>query len=69
VSAGTDWNLADSFRLARSVFTCMTSVAEPLHFYAAPAPGKRFDAAPALAPVPAPTLLYSKTKFLKRTKV
>jgi hypothetical protein len=42
------------------------SVAEPHHFYAAPAPGKNFDAAPA---APAPTLLYSKTKFLKRTKV
>jgi hypothetical protein len=40
-----------------------TSVAEPHHFYAAPAPGKNFDAAPA------PTLLYSKAKFLKRTKV
>jgi hypothetical protein len=40
-----------------------TSVAEPHHFYAAPAPGKNFDAAPA------PTLLHSKTKFLKRTKV
>jgi hypothetical protein len=35
------------------------SVAEPHHFYAAPAPGKNFDAAPA------PTLLYSKEKFLK----
>jgi hypothetical protein len=32
---------------------------------AAPAPGENFDAAPA----PAPTLLYSKAKFLKRTKV
>jgi hypothetical protein len=36
-------------------------------FYAAPAPdlapGENFDAAPA------PTLLYSKAKFLKRTKV
>jgi hypothetical protein len=31
------------------------------HFYAAP--GKNFDAAPA----PAPTLLYSKAKFIKRT--
>jgi hypothetical protein len=40
-----------------------TSVAEPHHFYAAPAPGKNFYAAPA------PTLLYSKAKFLKRTKV
>jgi hypothetical protein len=38
--------------------------AEPHHFYAAPAPGKNFDAAPA-APAPAPTLLYSKAKFLK----
>jgi hypothetical protein len=43
------------------------SVAEPHHFYAAPAPGTNFDAAP--APAPAPTLLYSKTKFLKQTKV
>jgi hypothetical protein len=46
----------------------LTSVAEPHHFYAAlaPAPGKNFDAAPtALAPAPAPTLLYSKAKFLK----
>jgi hypothetical protein len=53
------------------------SVAEPHHLYAAPAPGKIFDAAPApgkifdaapaLAPVPAPapTLLYSKAKFFK----
>jgi hypothetical protein len=46
------------------------SVAEPHHFYAAPAPGKHFDAAPdPAAPAPAPTLLYSKAKFLKRTKV
>jgi hypothetical protein len=46
------------------------SVAEPHHFYAAP--GENFDAAPApVAPAPAlaPTLLYSKAKFLKRTKV
>jgi hypothetical protein len=41
------------------------SVAEPHHFYAAPAPGENFDAAPA----PARTLLHSKEKFLKRTKV
>jgi hypothetical protein len=39
----------------------ISSVAEPNHFYAAPAPGKNLDAAPA----PAPTLLYSKAKFLK----
>jgi hypothetical protein len=42
-----------------------SSVAKPHHFYAAPAPGKNFDGAPA----PAPTLLYSKAKFLERTKV
>jgi hypothetical protein len=42
-----------------------SSVAEPHHFYEAPAPGKNFDTAPALAP--APTLLYGKAKFLKRT--
>jgi hypothetical protein len=47
---------------AREMGIC--SVAEPHHFYAALAPGENFDAAPALA---APTLLYSKTKFLKRT--
>jgi hypothetical protein len=52
--------------------TYVSSVAEPHHFYAAldPAPGKIFDAVPApAAPAPAPTLLYSKKKFLKRTKV
>jgi hypothetical protein len=41
------------------------TVAEPHHFYAAPALGKIFDAAPA---APAPTLLYSKTKFLNELK-
>jgi hypothetical protein len=43
----------------------INSVAESHHFYAAldPAPGKNFDAAPA------PTLLCSKEKFFKRTKV
>jgi hypothetical protein len=46
----------------------MSSFAEPHHFYAAPAPDKNFDAAPAPA-APAHTLLYSKAKFLKRTKV
>jgi hypothetical protein len=42
----------------------LTSVAEPHHFYAAPAPapGKNLDAAPA----PAPTLLFSKAKFLNQ---
>jgi hypothetical protein len=39
-----------------------SSIAEPHHLYAAPAPGKNFDAAPA---APAPTLLYSKAKILK----
>jgi hypothetical protein len=46
----------------------LSSVAEPHHFYAAPAPDKNFDAAPA-TPAPAPTLFYSKAKFLKLTKV
>jgi hypothetical protein len=46
------------------------SVAEPHHFYAPPAPGENFDAAPAApAPAVAPILLYNKAKFLKRTKV
>jgi hypothetical protein len=52
--------------------TVVTSVAELHHFYAArapdPAPGENFDAAPDPA-APAPTLLYSKAKFLKLTKV
>jgi hypothetical protein len=39
------------------------NVAVPHHFYAAT--GKNFDVAPApTAPAPAPTLLYSKAKFL-----
>jgi hypothetical protein len=61
---------SDSLKLFRYFVTSCTvvrSVAEPHHFYAAPAPGINFDAAP--APAPAPTLLYSKAKFLKRTKV
>jgi hypothetical protein len=45
-----------------------SSVAEPHQFYAAPAQGENFDAAP-VAPAPSPTLMYSKAKFLKRTKV
>jgi hypothetical protein len=48
----------------KSIFE--TSIAEPHQCYAAPAPGENFDAAPAAL---APTLLYSKAKFLKRTKV
>jgi hypothetical protein len=64
------------------VFVVTDSVAKPNHFYAAPAPdpaaGKNFDAAPdpaapapaaPAAPAPAPTLLYSKENFLKRTEV
>jgi hypothetical protein len=49
--------------------TC-TSVAEPHHYYAAPDPGTNFDArcSRALA-APAPTVLYSKPTFLKRTRV
>jgi hypothetical protein len=45
-----------------------TSVAESHHFFAAPTPGKNFDAAP-VAPAPVPTLLYCKANFLKGTKV
>jgi hypothetical protein len=41
---------------AGNLKTVLTSGAEPHHFNAAP--GKNFDAAPA------PTLLYSKAKFL-----
>jgi hypothetical protein len=48
--------------------TVASSVAEPHHFYAAPAPGENFEKAPAAA-APAPTLLYGEAKFLKRTKV
>jgi hypothetical protein len=40
------------------------SVAEPHHFYAAPAPGKNFDAAQA-ALAPASTLPYRRSKFVK----
>jgi hypothetical protein len=40
-----------------------TSVVDPHHFYAAPARSKNFDTAPA------PTLLHSKAKVLKRTEV
>jgi hypothetical protein len=54
-----------TYTFVRQAF--ISSVAEPHHFYAPPAPGKNLDAAP--APAPAPTLLYSKAKFLKRTKV
>jgi hypothetical protein len=46
----------------------LSSVAEPHHFYAAPAPSENFDAAPA-APAPAPTLLYSKAKFIHILKL
>jgi hypothetical protein len=50
---------------SRSRAVCvLISVAEPHHLYAPPAPGKNFDTAPA-APALAPTLLYSKAKFLK----
>jgi hypothetical protein len=50
-----------------SANTQKTSVAEPHHFYAAPAPGENFEAAPA-APVPAPTLLCSRSKIFKGVK-
>jgi hypothetical protein len=47
-----------------AILIFFSSVAEPHHFYVAP--GENFDAAPAPA-APAPTLLYNKAKFLKRT--
>jgi hypothetical protein len=47
--------------------TPLVSVPEPDHFYAAPAPGKIFDADPAPAAT-VPTLLNCKAKFLKRSK-
>jgi hypothetical protein len=57
-------------KILQFLFPIINSVVEPHHFYAAPAPGKNCDAAPAPAPAAlAPTLLYSKAKFLKRTKV
>jgi hypothetical protein len=61
--------LGAKFESVSKFYILATSVAEPPHFYAAPAPapGVNFEAAP--APAPAPTLLYSKAKFLKRTKV
>jgi hypothetical protein len=49
-------SVAGSEKLLRLI-TILSSVAEPHHFDAAPAPGKIFDAAPA------PTLLHSKAKF------
>jgi hypothetical protein len=59
-------------QLRSTLCNVFSSVAEPHHFYVAPAPGKNLDVAPApaaTAPAPAPTLLYSKAKFLKLTKV
>jgi hypothetical protein len=57
------------FRLFSHLFLLiLSSVAKPHYFYAAPAPGKNFEAASAPA-APAPTLLYSREKILKRTKV
>jgi hypothetical protein len=48
----------------KMIWLLKTSVAKPHHFYAAPAQGENFDPAPAPAPA-APTLLWSKAKFLK----
>jgi hypothetical protein len=53
-------------KICNTIYDIPISVAEPHHFYAAPAPGKNFDAALA---APAPTLLYRKAKFLRLTKV
>jgi hypothetical protein len=55
-----------SGRVCHGINVCI-SVAEPHHFYAAPASGENFDAAPApAAPAPAPTLLHSKAKLKKK---
>jgi hypothetical protein len=64
------WQTGNCFYLHLCRPQLKSSVAEPHHFYAAPAPApcENFDAAPAPA-APAPALLYSKAKFLKRTKV
>jgi hypothetical protein len=67
-SSGSATLVINLFVLPFMIIT--TSVAEPHHLYAAPAPIKNFGAAldPA-APAPARTLLYGYVKFLKRTKV
>jgi hypothetical protein len=63
------------FVYAPQYWSALGNVAEPHHFYAAPAPGENFDAAPvasalvALSTAPNLPVLYSKAKFLKRTKV
>jgi hypothetical protein len=49
-----------------SIDTRIINTVKPHHFYAAPTPGENFGAAPA---APAPTLLYSKSKFLKGIRV
>jgi hypothetical protein len=58
-------------KLSGKYYIISSSVAEPHHFYAVPAPGENFDAAPAApaAPAPTPTLLFNKAKFLKGTIV
>jgi hypothetical protein len=52
-----------SIHICNNLYHRKARVEEPHHFDAALSPGENFDAAPA------PTLLYSKAKFLKRTKV
>jgi hypothetical protein len=56
------WHGTGYLNLLKAALLETTSVAEPHHFYAAPAPGENFDAAPA------PTLQYSKAKFLNELK-
>jgi hypothetical protein len=55
----------NSVKASKKKIIHYSSIAEPHHFYAALAPSKNCDVAPA----PAPTLLYSKAKILKGTKV
>jgi hypothetical protein len=53
----------------RTIHGCCNSGEEPRHFYAALAPGKKFDAASVLAPAQTFSLLYSKLNFKKQIKV
>jgi hypothetical protein len=65
-----EWLVIPALKYSLPIWSINVSVAEPHHFYAAPASGENLDAAPAApVPAPAPTLLYRKEKFLKRTTV
>jgi hypothetical protein len=63
-SSGSATALVECMDLKKTL--CETSVAEPQHFDAALAPGKKWDVD---LVVPAPTLLYTNATFLKQPKV